>query len=299
MEILLIVVGLIIVAVSYIVSETVLERKTDTPEQEVAVDENYIKQVREESQKQIKEDAQNALKETIEEEINKVDDQLSHLSNEKIMAVSEFSDQLLEKIEQNHKEVVFLYDMLNEKENEMKEFVQEIDKSKVVLEELANKELEKQKMLQHKRIQKELEKQLKREEELEREKIELLRSRVIMEEKQNEPIPEKKEVKRVETQVSALERMGQQLEEAPTATPEIVEENTAQEVEAVQEDVAESVQKETVQQQSETEMVQDNQNQAILEMYNEGKSIREIAKMLGRGQGEVKLVIDLFQGADR
>ena len=66
------------------------------------------------------------------------------------MAVSEFSDQILEKIEQNHKEVVFLYDMLNEKENEMKEFVQEIDKSKIVLEELAEKELEKQKALQHK-----------------------------------------------------------------------------------------------------------------------------------------------------
>ena len=42
-----------------------------------------------------------------------------------------------------------------------------------------------------------------------------------------------------------------------------------------------------------------NQNQVILNLYNEGKSIMEIAKLLGKGQGEVKLVIDLFQGARR
>jgi len=51
----------------------------------------------------------------------------------------------------------------------------------------------------------------------------------------------------------------------------------------------------------ETEIALDdaNQNQVILDLYNEGKSIMEIAKVLGKGQGEVKLVIDLFQGARR
>ena len=49
------------------------------------------------------------------------EDQMNRLCNEKIMAIDEFSKQLLEKIENNHKEVVFMYNMLNEKEKEFSE----------------------------------------------------------------------------------------------------------------------------------------------------------------------------------
>jgi len=38
-----------------------------------------------------------------------------------------------------------------------------------------------------------------------------------------------------------------------------------------------------------------NHNQMILEKYREGKSAVEIAKELGLGVGEVKLVIGLFR----
>lgn len=58
-----------------------------------------------------------------EDTIEKVEEQLSRLSNEKIISVSEYSDQVLEKINQNHQEVVFLYNMLNEKEEEMKKMM--------------------------------------------------------------------------------------------------------------------------------------------------------------------------------
>ena len=212
-----------------------------------------------------------------------MDDALSHISNEKIMAVSEFSDQLLEKIEQNHKEVVFLYDMLNAKENEMKEFVQEIDKSKVFLEELANKELEKQKMLQHKRIQKELEKQLKRQEELERERIDLEQAGIIRKESlEADSFEEEEKTMKVETQMSPLERMGLSEQENSVSEPIITKDTTSKEEIALNAGVLEG-----------------NQNQVILDLYNEGKTIMEIAKMLGKGQGEVKLVIDLFQGAKK
>ena len=39
-----------------------------------------------------------------------------------------------------------------------------------------------------------------------------------------------------------------------------------------------------------------NNNEKILEMHNAGKSNVAIAKALGLGVGEVKLVIDLFEG---
>ena len=286
-KILLLIVGLIIIFLSFIISDKV-SKEIGNGESPV-IDDQFVKRILEENEERIKESSKSIIDEKIEEEISKADDQLGHLSNEKIMAVSEFSDQILEKIEQNHKEVVFLYDMLNAKENEMKDFVQEIDKSKVVLEELANKELEKQKMLQHKRIQKELEKQLKKQEELEKEKEELMLSGVLPQKKEEVVLKEeeiKEEVQeeikedssqKINTQMSALETMGNVVEEVP-----VLEDKNPVHTEK-------------------TEIALDdaNQNQVILDLYNEGNSIMEIAKLLGKGQGEVKLVIDLFQGARR
>lgn len=280
-KILILIVGLIIIFISFMIHDKATIEVVKGGSSSSMTDDPFVKDILKDNEDIIRERSQSILNDKIEEALNKADDQLAHISNEKIMAVSEFSDQVLEKIEQNHKEVVFLYDMLNAKENEMKEFVQEIDKSKVVLEELANKELEKQKMLQHKRIQKELEKQMKKQEELEREKEELMLSGVLPQKTENVE-PQEEEIKeetspKVNTQMSALEHM----------------ENTVDEV-LVQEE------KETVPKE-ETEIALDdaNQNQVILDLYNEGKSIMEIAKVLGKGQGEVKLVIDLFQGARR
>ena len=43
----------------------------------------------------------------------------------------------------------------------------------------------------------------------------------------------------------------------------------------------------------------ENGNDRILELYKQGMPAVEIARNLGRGVGEVKLVIDLFRGQQR
>ncbi len=43
------------------------------------------------------------------------EERMNRLCNDKIMAVDEFSQQILEKIDANHQEVVFMYNMLSEK----------------------------------------------------------------------------------------------------------------------------------------------------------------------------------------
>ena len=48
---------------------------------------------------------------------------LERVTNEKIMAVNEYSDTVLEEINKNHKEVLFLYDMLNDKHDNLKNTV--------------------------------------------------------------------------------------------------------------------------------------------------------------------------------
>lgn len=279
-SVLLIIVGIVIIFISYVISEKITEKKA--PNQgELSFDQSIIDKIWKEKEEQFREDMDKIIQERANETTNFVEDKLAHISNEKIMAVSEYSDQILENIDKNHKEVIFLYDMLNEKENEMKEFVQEIDKSKVVLEEIANKELEKQKMIQHKRIQKELEEQMRKQEEIERQKDELMMSGYISNNTTENTEPEETEIIRpivqeeAKEEKSALERMGVVVEEAPS-------EKKIKEPKPVK--------------QVELPIREENNNHVILELYNEGKTIMEIAKLLGKGQGEVKLVIDLFQG---
>lgn len=147
-------------------------------------------------------------------------------------------------------------------------------------------------MIQHKRIQKELEKQLKKERELEKQKNDLMLSGVIPNNSEEEQTVEKvqeEQTRKVNTQMSALERMGGVLEETPT------EQMPVEEREEVKETTQEPIQE--VVKEPEIKVEDSNQNQVILDLYNEGKTIMEIAKLLGKGQGEVKLVIDLFQGA--
>lgn len=59
--------------------------------------------------------------------VEKAERALERLSNEKIMAVSEYSDTVLQDIHKNHEEVVFLYDMLNNKQQSLKQTVAEVD----------------------------------------------------------------------------------------------------------------------------------------------------------------------------
>lgn len=63
------------------------------------------------------------LKEEKENVITETTEYLNRKSNEKIMEFDEFSSQLMEKINHNHEEVVFMYNMLSEKEKELKEDV--------------------------------------------------------------------------------------------------------------------------------------------------------------------------------
>ena len=63
--------------------------------------------------------------------LHDTEDKLESLSNDKIIAVGEYSDQMLEKIENNHKEVVFLYQMLNEKEEALKATVMGMENTRI------------------------------------------------------------------------------------------------------------------------------------------------------------------------
>lgn len=150
--------------------------------------------------------------------IYNADQSLSTMTNEKMMALGDYAVTVCDEIEKNHKEVMFLYSMLNDKQKELKELTAEAEQKASELKKANDLALE-----------------------------------AYVKE---EVIPE------IEEPVEIAE------EQPETEIPEIETEDTEE----------------------------DNTNDIILGMKKSGMSIMEIARELGMGVGEVKLVVDLYQG---
>ena len=69
------------------------------------------------------------------------EEKLESISNDKIIAVGEYSDQILEKINGNHKEVVFLYQMLSDKEEALKDTASRLENLRIECEKLIKNEV--------------------------------------------------------------------------------------------------------------------------------------------------------------
>ena len=181
-----------------------------------------IKGLVEEEMQTVRSRMQDKMEETSEDALEKVERSLERLTNEKIMAVNEYSDTVLQEIHKNHEEAMFLYDMLNSKHANIKDTVSKMDKAVKEAEDKAKDRAE------------------------------------AMEKPGKENGGEEKKV------------------ETPTETPEPSE---SPEIGCKGETAEEG----------------QNNNEKILEMHRQGKSTVAIAKELGLGVGEVKLVIDLYK----
>lgn len=122
-EIVLIVLGIIGIVVSCIL----VDRSGDSQVgQTSTVELDYLWKNSEQRVLELERNLRSMKDETLES----VEAELSTISNEKIMAVNEFSDQIIERIKGNHEEVVFLYKMLSDKETEVKSLLKQIEQIK-------------------------------------------------------------------------------------------------------------------------------------------------------------------------
>lgn len=245
LEIALIVVGGIVILISF---RFIGKKDSD---EEMKHDAGQI-QLTEEEQQEIKKKIDELVNEACEEAIVKTDDYLSKISNEKILAVNEFSDQILEKINANHQEVVFLYHMLNDKEEELKKAVAEINTAKKRIQEIIEIAKKGSKAKATNQIS-------------QTDRKEVVPKEVVPKKKVKE---EDMKAKQVTNDTNAEE----QTKKINTQLPE--EHMTENEI---------SISAEV------------NHNDEILDLFQQGKTIIDISKELNIGQGEVKLVIDLYQ----
>ena len=62
---------------------------------------------------------EDAIDEQVDQSSEKVDRSLEKVTNDKIMAISEYSDTVIESMNKTHNEIIFLYSMLNDKHTEL------------------------------------------------------------------------------------------------------------------------------------------------------------------------------------
>ena len=109
-EIVLIIAGAVICILGYLMPS----RKEDVDETlQQLISEDEIRKVVDKEIEDAKTHIVNVVDETITYAMEKTERSMERVTNEKIMAVNEYSDTVLEEINKNHKEVLFLYDMLN------------------------------------------------------------------------------------------------------------------------------------------------------------------------------------------
>ncbi len=227
LEIALLLIGGIFLVVSFFVSEKLSPSDLDEIRK---MSEKEIKAI---LQKNLNESAsaiETTLQGKIDEAVEDLERKTDKETNDKIMAISEFSDTVLDSMNKSHNEIVFLYDMLQEKQEKATELTKELQQMESELVQMGKAVEEEKEELQ-----------------------EMLQTQL--------------EQAEVETDVEMPERVS--MEEAL---------------------------KEHQQELSDGEDA--GGNKEILRLYQEGHSEVEIAKQLGRGLGEVKLVLGLFRSGE-
>lgn len=223
LQIILLVIGLVFLVGSFFVSEKLsssdLEEMKKMSQQEIKV---ILDKELQSADSTIEEKIQGKLDDVIEDLERKSDKE----TNDKIMAISEYSDTVLNSMNKSHEEIIFMYDMLNDKQERITEIVKEMQAMESVITQM------------------------------------------------EEALDEK--IEQVGEEVQRQIELTKVKEEMPTE-PEISME------EALQTQLSAQEEDKTL-----------GDNQEILSLFNEGMTEVDIAKKLGRGLGEIKLVLGLF-----
>lgn len=125
MEIILLVIGI----AAFVASFVLPLKKEEQPIINKELTKDEIRSLVKEQMKDIREQVDDTVNEAVDYAMEKTERSLERISNEKIMAVNEYSDTVLAEINKNHQEVMFLYDMLNDKHVSLKNTASEVEKT--------------------------------------------------------------------------------------------------------------------------------------------------------------------------
>lgn len=124
-EIVLIILGVVAFAASFFVTERLSQKDLD---QITLMSEAELKRISENQIKEVKVQVENSVEEIIDESLEITKRGLERETNKKIMAVSEYSDTVMDQMNKTHNEIMFLYTMLNDKQAETADMVSDLQK---------------------------------------------------------------------------------------------------------------------------------------------------------------------------
>ena len=235
LEITLLIIGLVFCIGSFFVSEKLSSKDKENLQK---LTKEQIEEIIKDKMADAKVEMEDKLSVTIDEAMEEMDRKTDKETNEKIMQISQYSDTVLESVDKSHKEVTFMYSMLNEKQQDavdMTKKLSDLEDTLVALDSSIAKKLD---LLRDREI------------EIAEEKQKLEQAKIEFESKTTEAAPSE-----------------------PVSFTEALAEKFA----------------------DETVRPKQNDNLEILTLHDEGLSEVEIAKKLGRGLGEVKFVLGLYQ----
>lgn len=119
MAIVLLVIGILVLVASFFIPDK--EDRDD--KKQIEKNREQIRRIMESELDGMKLRVNEATNETVEVGMEKSERALEKITNDKIMAVNEYATTVMEEIDRNHKEVMFLYDMLNDKQTDVKNTV--------------------------------------------------------------------------------------------------------------------------------------------------------------------------------
>lgn len=259
LEIALLVIGVVVLLGSFIFSSK-MDEADDVKNAELT----------EKQREAVKQQIITVFDEQMEDLKEKTEIELDKLSNIKMNEMNEYSENILNEINRNHNEVMFLYDMLNEKKKEVNITVRDVMAAKKEINETI--------------------KVIETEEKSVEDMGFMLSEAVMAEEKKAKKTPAKAKKEKI---LDELDNLDNVVVEEPKATGK----KRKATGKTAANRVRSAVKKESTREDNkDITVVTGNNNEKILELNAAGKSNVEIAKELGLGIGEVKLVIDLFRG---
>lgn len=217
-EITLIIVGIVFLLVSFLVQEKLSPKDIESI---TNLSENELKIIVEKQLKNANDQVEDAITAVVEDKTETTKRALEKETNEKIMAIDEYSNTVLESMNKTHNEILFLYSMLNDKHTELTDLATQLQQFSEHMKNTENEVLE---------------------------NLALAAQDVRQKVNETKPIDENEAI------LASLGTDGQ-----------------------------------------EADQDQINHNDRILMLHQQGFSDVEIARELGLGLGEVKLVIGLFK----
>lgn len=259
LEIILMILGVIIFVGSFVVPES----KSEMEEVDKQLTREQVQEMLKAEIKNVRSQVEDTVEETVSYAMERTERALERISNEKLTAISEYTETVLTDIHKSHEEVLFLYDMLNDKHENIKETASEVTKAVKEANEIVQEaDIVKKEVSEATQA---LDEAFKPMDISGLEKLKAKSAETVPQAKDEKKEPEKKKTAKQQSKTAS-----RKIDKTDKGNIEL--------------------------QFDSSQSVTDNNNERILELHKKGKSNVAIAKELGLGVGEVKLVIDLFKG---